>query len=288
LINFPVKINNASDEPLTHYQDIGQNHFPLFTIGGIGSYIATPGGFIRTSVEQDFKRLDFQVHNIQIGRNVSIATGTNLCVGSNHDYLSLNLGILPEPNYPNKGQILIQNNIWIGHNATIMGGVTVHNGAVVAADSHVVKDVPPFAIVGGNPAKVIKYRFSKNIIKKLQTIKWWNWSKEKIHLNHELISSHRVEEFCEKFYPEAFRESRKIFSTSSVGRLIGKKDFSLDTKSMKFSSQAESFVGKNLYLYFLDTHADFPLYKRVIKSFTKVSRGGGGGGRRNSRRIGRT
>ena len=256
MINLPISVSNGSDAPLTHYHDIGKNHFPLFTIGGIGSYIVA-GSYIRTSIEQDFNRPNYQVHNIHIGRNVSIATGTSLCVGSNHDYLSLDLGIMPS-----------------GHGATIMGGVTIHNGAVVAAGSHIVKDVPPFAIVGGNPAKVLKYRFSKNIIKKLQTIKWWNWSKEKINLNRALISSHRVEEFCEKFYPEAFRESRKALSLSPVGKLIGKKDYSLDTKSMKFSSQVESFIGKNIYLYFLDTHADFSLYKKVITSFCALARGG--------------
>lgn len=62
-----------------------------------------------------------------------------------------------------------------------MSGVTISNGAVVAANSHVVKDVEPYSIVGGNPAKHIKYRFNKNIINKLLEIKWWNLDDENLN-----------------------------------------------------------------------------------------------------------
>jgi virginiamycin A acetyltransferase len=73
-----------------------------------------------------------------------------------------------------KGDIIVGNDVWIGANCTIMDGLTIANGAVVAAGSVVVKSVPPYAIVGGNPAKIIKYRFSEEIIAKLEKLKLWD------------------------------------------------------------------------------------------------------------------
>jgi len=71
-------------------------------------------------------------------------------------------------------RITIENDVWIGARAIIMDGVTIHNGAIVAAGAVVTKDVPPFAVVGGVPAKIIKYRFDKTIIDALMNIEWWN------------------------------------------------------------------------------------------------------------------
>jgi len=82
--------------------------------------------------------------------------------------------------YPNKGDIHIGNDVWIGYNATIMSGVTVGDGAIIAANSTVVKDVEPYSIVGGNPAIEIKKRFSEDKIAKLLEIRWWDWEIEKI------------------------------------------------------------------------------------------------------------
>jgi len=74
----------------------------------------------------------------------------------------------------NPTSIIIGNDVWIGMNATITGGVTVGNGAIIAAHSVVTKDVPPYAIVGGVPAKIIRYRFNDLIISKLERIRWWD------------------------------------------------------------------------------------------------------------------
>jgi acetyltransferase-like isoleucine patch superfamily enzyme len=79
--------------------------------------------------------------------------------------------------------ITIGNDVWIGRKAIIMDGVTIGDGAIVAAAALVTKDVPPYAIVGGVPAKVIKYRFSDEIIERLLQIKWWDWSDDKITEN---------------------------------------------------------------------------------------------------------
>ena len=88
-----------------------------------------------------------------------------------------------ETRYSNGHDLIsIENDVWIGYGAMIFSGVTIHNGAVVAAGSIVTKDVPPYAIVAGVPAKIIRYRFTEDQIKKLEALKWWDkspvWIKE--------------------------------------------------------------------------------------------------------------
>lgn len=88
-----------------------------------------------------------------------------------------------------KGTIEIGNDVWIGTSAVILSGVKIGHGAVVAAGSLVTKNIPPYAIVGGNPAKIIKYRFNEDKIKELLEMNWWDWSEEKIKNNIEILSS---------------------------------------------------------------------------------------------------
>jgi hypothetical protein len=76
-----------------------------------------------------------------------------------------------------------------------MSGITVGDGAVIANNSHVVKNVEPYSIVGGNPAKLIKYRFSEDQIKKLLEIRWWDWSTEKINQFCPLLCNEKIDEF---------------------------------------------------------------------------------------------
>lgn len=97
-----------------------------------------------------------------------------------------------------KGDIIIENDVWIGAKSTIMSGVKISNGAVIGACSVVTKDVPPYAIVVGNPGKIIKYRFSESQIKDLLEIAWWEWEEEKIKNNALLMWSSNIEEFIEK------------------------------------------------------------------------------------------
>lgn len=82
--------------------------------------------------------------------------------------------------YPSKGNTVIGNDVWVGHRATIMPGVQVGDGAIIATNAVVTKDVPAYAIVGGNPAKVIKMRFSDEEIDRLLQQQWWDWPLEKI------------------------------------------------------------------------------------------------------------
>lgn len=96
--------------------------------------------------------------------------------------------VTPQRNeYPYKGDTVIGNDVWIGYEAVIMPGITIGDGAIVAAQSVVTKDVSPYTIVGGNPAEVIRQRFSDTVIQALLEIAWWNWDMEKITANLEKI-----------------------------------------------------------------------------------------------------
>lgn len=85
--------------------------------------------------------------------------------------------------YPTKGDTVIGNDVWIGYGATIMPGITIGDGAIIASKSVVTKDIKPYTIVGGNPAKRIKKRFSEETITKLLELQWWDWEIEKITNN---------------------------------------------------------------------------------------------------------
>lgn len=80
----------------------------------------------------------------------------------------------------NKGDIIIGNDVWIGYDATIMPGVKIGNGAIIGTKALVTKDVAPYSVVGGNPAKHIKFRFSESQIAKLNEMQWWDWDYQKI------------------------------------------------------------------------------------------------------------
>lgn len=97
--------------------------------------------------------------------------------------------VIPTPEeLPNKGDTVIMNDVWIGYDSLIMPGVKIGNGAIVASRSVVVKDVDPYSIAGGNPAREIKKRFSDEAVSELERIKWWDWEIEKITENLETIT----------------------------------------------------------------------------------------------------
>jgi virginiamycin A acetyltransferase len=96
--------------------------------------------------------------------------------------------------YPSKGDIHIGNDVWIGYNATIMAGVTIGDGAIIATNSTVVKDVAPYSVVGGNPAQEIRKRFPEEVIAKLLELKWWDWDIEKITRNVQYLTGNKLDE----------------------------------------------------------------------------------------------
>ncbi len=96
--------------------------------------------------------------------------------------------------YPSKGNTEIGNDVWIGHKVTIMPGVKVGDGAILATRSVITKDVPAYAIVGGNPAEVIKYRYDEKTRDKLVKLEWWNWPIEKITEHVDILTSDEVDQ----------------------------------------------------------------------------------------------
>lgn len=93
-----------------------------------------------------------------------------------------------------KGTTVIGNDVWIGYAATVLSGVKVSDGAIIGAGAVVTKDVPPYAIVGGNPAKVIRYRHPPAIVEAMLSIGWWDWSDEKIFAEQDSFMG-SVEDF---------------------------------------------------------------------------------------------
>lgn len=145
-----------------------------------------------------------------IGNFCSIADNVNIYLGGNHrtDWVSTYpFGHIHQSIFNNydgkghpatKGDVIIGNDVWIANDVTIMSGVKIGDGAVIANNSHVVKDVEPYSLVGGNPAKLIKYRFTKDQIDKLLEIKWWNWDDDKINVYTPLLCNSNIDEFIKK------------------------------------------------------------------------------------------
>ena len=144
---------------------------------------------------------------VVVGSFCSIAPNVNIYLGGNHrtDWVTTYpFGSIHRSIFNNfdgvghpstKGDVIIGNDVWIGYNVSIMSGVTIGDGAVIAMNSHVVKNVEPYTIVGGNPAKLIKYRFTQEQIEKLLEIKWWYWDDEKINKFTPLLCNNNIDEF---------------------------------------------------------------------------------------------
>ncbi len=141
-----------------------------------------------------------------IGKFCSIACGAKFMFNSANHALS-SLSTYPFPlffeewgrtweevtdSWDNKGDIVIGNDVWIGYEAVIMSGVTVGDGAIIGTRAVVTKDVPPYAIVGGVPARLIRKRFPEETISELLEIRWWDWPRERIAENIDAIKRGRV------------------------------------------------------------------------------------------------
>ena len=146
--------------------------------------------------------------SVKIGNFCSLGYGLQIIIGGDHrtdwvstfPFVSFRDKGWPEtpdiPGHPkSKGHVIIGNDVWIGMEALILSGVAIGDGAVIGARSVVTKDVPPYAVAAGNPARIVKYRFDEITIKKLLAIAWWNWPDEEIKKVIPLLLSDKVDKF---------------------------------------------------------------------------------------------
>lgn len=159
--------------------------------------------------------------NLIIGKYSSIAQNVNILLGGNHrlDWITTYPFHSVDTNAwagakslkgdrSSKGDVKIGNDVWIGMNVLITSGVTIHDGAVVAAGAVVTKDVAPYAVVGGNPARLIKKRFTDEEIVALLRLSWWNWSDDEVN--------DRISDLCSsdiyRLIPRPSRVYRFVYS----------------------------------------------------------------------------
>lgn len=225
--------------------------FPVMTID-TDSYII--GAQVQNAMQFD---VGAGRHCLSIGKVCSLADSITFMLAMNHDYMSVVQGepsFLPEGGgalsknmrITQKGTIILQNDVWLGHGVTVMPGVIFRNGSVAATNAVVTKDVPPYAIVGGNPARILRYRFDEETIAGLQKIAWWDWPKH--------IQTARKEDFTlpapafvEKYLPEA--EARLAQVQPPPARNGGK-----------------------IVLFIPDVGSPFPLYPNVFAQYFKKDR----------------
>lgn len=195
----------TGDKETVYLKDIVSN--PNITVGDFSIY----NDFVNDPC--DFEKNNVLYHypvnhdKLIIGKFCSIACGVKfIFTSANHTLSSLSTFPFPiffeewgldiknvAKAWDNKGDIIIGNDVWIGFDAVIMSGVTIGHGAIIGTCAVVTKDVPPYTIVGGIPAKPIRKRFSEDTISSLLEIKWWNWSKEQIAKNINTIQSGDIE-----------------------------------------------------------------------------------------------
>ena len=160
---------------------------------------------------RDFEKNNVLYHypvngdRLKIGKFCSVACGAKfLFTSGNHSLRSLSTYTFPifyeqwgldskniRDAWDNKGDIVIGNDVWIGYEAVILSGVTVGDGAVIGTRAVVTKDVPPYTIVGGVPARPIRRRFDPQTIARLEELRWWDWEEERIARNLSAIQSGR-------------------------------------------------------------------------------------------------
>lgn len=245
---------NSIKQDVLYKQELEHEHkkFNVFFIGK-GSYV----GSLQLLSPWELTGQEY-CHNFQLGRYCSIGNNIKVLLNMNHDYRSVYQGIIEEladthsqnllsvrgqmhHRIHKKGQVIIQNDCWIGDNVTIMAGVIIHSGAVVGAGAVVTKNVPPYAIVAGNPAKIVGYRFEEEIREGLLKIAWWNWESKKL-MEQKLGLQGDVADFV-------------------ASHLSEKKDYEC------IGHRGEDVDSVNKYLFFIDSEDDCPLHQRIIKEF---------------------
>lgn len=191
----------SGDEAIVYLKNVVSN--PNIKVGDYTIY----NDFVHDP--RDFEKDNVLYHypingdRLIIGKFCSIACGVKfLFTSGNHTLRSLSTYTFPVffeqwgldarnicSAWDNKGDIVIGNDVWIGYESVIMSGVTVGDGAIIGTRAVVTKDVPPYTIVGGIPAKPIRRRFDDAVIERLESLRWWDWDCEKIRRSIPAIQS---------------------------------------------------------------------------------------------------
>lgn len=145
------------------------------------SYISGPRSYVEDAQIGKYCSIARQVTIGVSGHNYNWVTTSPIITSAKYDVIDQNVS------EPQRDRPIIGNDVWIGMNAIVMRGVKIGDGAVVAAGAVVTKDVEPYSIVGGNPARHIKYRFSEQVIERLLEIRWWDWPEQRIRNNASLF-----------------------------------------------------------------------------------------------------
>ena len=180
---------------------------PNILVGDYSYYddAVDPTGFEKNNVLFNYPEFG---DKLIIGKFCQIASGTKFIMGAaNHRISSATTypfnvfgGAWSESTplhmeqLPRKGDTIIGNDVWIGQNVTVMPGVHIGDGAVIAANSVVTGDIPAYHIAGGNPCRIIRKKFDDDLISYPEKIKWWDWDEEKIFMNLEKLCSGDLEE----------------------------------------------------------------------------------------------
>ena len=215
--------------------------YPLINIGR-GSIVND--AIIKTNYIDEDELLESCLFSIQIGQFSTVNEGVEFILDEERDFNNLtnsNCKLL-NIDLDKKGrEILICNDVIVGKGSTILKGVTIYDGAIVQNNSTVIDDVPPYAIVAGNPAKVVGYRFDKEIIDKLLSIRWWEWSNEEIVQRNKWINS-CVTDFCDEFFENSLSKINSIAPLDIPN--VGKK-----------------------FLFLLDLDEEYCIWEKIVCEF---------------------
>jgi virginiamycin A acetyltransferase len=164
------------------------------------TYYDDPDGPEHFETRNVLYHFPFVGDKLVIGKFCALARGVRFIMnGANHKISGFSTypfqifgkgweAVMPKPgDLPYRGDTVIGNDVWLGYDVLVMPGVKIGDGAIIAARAVVTRDVPPYAVIGGNPAKVVKQRFSDEVVAELLAIRWWDWPVEKITRNLQAI-----------------------------------------------------------------------------------------------------